>query len=654
MSNAILSAIVKRWLSKIKIAADAKEEQFGKAAREAMRFYAEPHDWYFDESAREVGGLSDSAIANGFKPTVNLVSNMVQVFLPVLYHKNPIRIASPRRCNLDPKLLQIMGAPPEMFAQDDARRQSVSVLLEHYLNYTPNELDLKCESRRALTEALVKGMGLLWTELVVTNGIHVAGSRYESIDNLLLDPDADVSRECKYAVRKRTRPKYEVEEEYGLPRGTLKGTARSTADMAELAIDEDYREESKQANTADLITYYEIYSRMGLGAKLSPQVMLDSFDEQLRDMLDQFGDNVFLAIAPGIDYPLNLPESVLQKEYTSAIEEVTQRIAWPIPLHDDDTNPWPFAAIWFHDVPGRLWPQSHVTPALAFQKAIDWIFRYLMGRVQICSRTFMVTPKELSKTIKEQLLSGSDLCLLEIEAIHAGTLEQICKFLQMPNVTGDIWQVLAAVQHEFEKATGMTELMHGMSSRQMRSAQEANVIQGNLSIRPDDMAGKVEDWMSLAARNEAIVARSMLGESDIAPAFGESYDPQGNMAAFGAYPQIGPYTQLWMALVHQPNIRKAASEYECRIESGTVRKPNLDKMRSDVDESAQVVFPPLLQVYMQTGDPTQANAWLSMYARSRGLPPDTFALADMREQLAMQQQQPMLAQQPPPDMGVAA
>ena len=44
------------------------------------------------------------------------------------------------------------------------------ILLEFYLNYTPTELDLKANSRRAIDEGIIKGMGVLWTELYKPQG----------------------------------------------------------------------------------------------------------------------------------------------------------------------------------------------------------------------------------------------------------------------------------------------------------------------------------------------------------------------------------------------------------------------------------------------------------------------------------------------------
>lgn len=645
----LLSAIAGRWNELLVQAERHKDDEFGKAAREAMRFYSEPHDFYYDEfdaTGGEPGGEKK------FRSTVNLGSNMVQVFLPVLYHRNPTRVVEPRKPQLSPQFLALYqqyqqmagmqpasiqpGLPSFKEVQDQLRAE----LLSFYLNVTPNELNLKQESRQGIVEALLKGRGLLWSEIFDTGGIRMAGSSFGSVDDLLIDPDAPTLREARWIAKKCRRPVREVEQWLGLAPGLLRGSDYSATQLAEQRSNEDAQYDAQTSCTADLLEYYEIYSRIGVGSKLKSSGTPLPGDDQYLGFFDRFGDNVLLIVAPGVKFPLNLPESLETDPSPGIQDEIAQRLAWPIPLYRDTTHPWPCAALDFHYIPGKAWPQAHITPGMGFQKAIDWIFTYMMARIKITCRTFMVVPKDLEDDIKNEILSGKDLTLLEIESSNPGTLEKICQFIQMPNVATDIWTVLSQIQREFEKATGMTDLIYGITDRQMRSAQEANVKQQNLSVRPDDMASQVEDWMALAARNEAIAARLLDDPASIARVFGETYNPQGSPDGLGGWiPQVGPYTRLWFELVHTQDLDRILSECDYRIESGSSKKPSVDKLRGDVDESANIVLPQLTQTYMATGNPTAVNEWLAWYAQSRGLPRDKFQQPDLREQMAMQAQQ---------------
>jgi len=82
-------------------------------------------------------------------------------------------------------------------------------------------------------------------------------------------------------------------------------------------------------------------------------------------------------------------------------------------------------------------------------------------------------------------------------------------------MNGDIWKVIEAVTQNFEKRTGLTELVYGESASSYRSAEEAQLKGSQLQIRPDDMAQKVEDAMTCVARKEALAARWHLSGQDV-------------------------------------------------------------------------------------------------------------------------------------------
>ncbi len=123
--------------------------------------------------------LEMSEAMTNFRVTANLTAEFVQLFGPMLYSRNPVRTVKPRHLvdlpatafglpdsatttpemaqGLDMLTLQA-GAMFEQALQAQAQQaqkdQVVALLLEKYLNYTPNELDLKGESRKAINEAL--------------------------------------------------------------------------------------------------------------------------------------------------------------------------------------------------------------------------------------------------------------------------------------------------------------------------------------------------------------------------------------------------------------------------------------------------------------------------------------------------------------------
>lgn len=689
----VLRSIQKKWMSLIRKAQEDKWDKFGKAAAESMMFYgSDDHSFIFrreyaSSSGLRVKGADDSAGGDGagltFEATANLVSNVVSVFLPVLYHRNPVRTISPRKPNINSDLLaryrqmqiqktlmmasQTMGLDPAMMMQAEQgimnamqqmqmQTEETTVtdklrasLLEWYMNYTPKELNLKDRARDAIIEAIVKGMGLLWVSIDDSGERRVTGLEYDSVDHLFIDPDAERLEDAKWIARRKRRPVWEVEREFGLEPGTIKATDVSVESEAEAECTDEFERafDAQEGKTSDLIVYYEIWSRMGVGQRITGGFDED-LDKSVIDTLEQFGDYAYVVVSPSHEIPLNLPEEVVnQEDQAQAGAEVVERLKWPAEFYKHRSNPWPFAALSFRRVPRKVWPQSYIHPAMGYQKCINWILSFLMARVKITSRAFIVVPRGVEDEIKNAILSGKDLTLLEINSQHAGTMDQLVQFVKMPEENANIWTLLSALKREFEDATGVTELnLSGRSSTQMRSAAEADLKRDVLSVRPDDMANEVDSWMSDAAFLEAIAARSLLTADDVAPVFGEK--PAEGEDGSG----LGEFTRLWVELVQTTDTDRIVSEFEYGVESGSARKPNRAQEIQNIDEGSQLILQQFIQVWTTTGDPTKFNTWIEMWAKSRDFADyEAMFLPDMSEFIQQQQamQMGMMGPQMPPE-----
>jgi len=208
--------------------------------------------------------------------------------------------------------------------------------------------------------------------------------------------------------------------------------------------------------------------------------------------------------------------------------------------------------------------------------------------------------------------------------------------LQFPQVNMDLWRVIEAIERNFEKATGLTELAYGNTGpTQPRSAAEMQVRQGNMSIRPGDMAECVESFMARAARKEAIATRMHVPGQSVARMLGETM-PDGA-------PAPGPLTQAWNMLINTPDPYMAACEMDYTVESGSGRKPNKDKQLADIQDSAQTILPILMGRYQMTGDPTQVNAWFRRWGEAQDM--------DVSEFMLPAQPPPMPPEGPPPEEG---
>ena len=664
--GSLLEPLVKGWIGKITLALEHKKRRFQDDADEALRFFNGPHDFMYDERySRKSGGFrfgggdGEGHPNPSFRMTINKAAEMVQLFGPVLYHKNPVRQVNPRKLPLPPieffgdpadetpimppvtgfggfppgigqpgsptpgsleeALLggqpagQPQGIPPghpgmpappvmtvgmqvlEQYAQiekehnkEDAIDKTRAMLMDYVLNYTPNELGLKDQFRSAIDEALIKGMGCLWTTVEYTkSGGKLIGSFYDTVDNLVIDADMESIDDAQWIAQRCIRPVWKVEKEFNLKPGSLKkGNLESFNSQGSSGTEADY--DRRRGLTNDLMIYWKIYSKMGAGGRMS------GVPEHLKSALEPMGDYCYLVVADNVPWPLNLPEDV-----PMAPEELQQRIEWPTPFWAD--NEWPFTPILFHPIPRQVWPMSHLKPAMGELKFLNWAYSFLAGKIRTTSRDFVACLKGAAEELKDQILHGQDLTFLEIEQMGGNRMiSEVVQFLQHPPMQGDIIMVLRLIESNFEKRTGLSELVYGMSTRQMRSAEEASLKGDQIAIRPDDMSSRVEDAATMIARKEGIANRWHMEPQDVQPILGD----------MGA--------QLWGQLITSQKF-SVVQELEYRIEAGSARKPNKDRDVANLGQAMQTLGPILQGWAMNAGDVNPFNALVTDWAKTLDL-----------------------------------
>lgn len=621
------SGLVNIWLSKIDAAWDKKAERFGKDAADALFFYKGPYDAMYTGAA---GGLQSrffGTAAEGqtasiapptFRMTLNKVAELVQIFGPNLYYKNPQRQVTPRtQVGTSTDLLaDAMGAYPQygqllqMLLQQsvatNAEDKTRALLVEALLNATPDPLDLKTESRQAIDEALIKGMGCCWTHHFQppAAGHWVVGSFYDSCDNLGIDPDATSWKTAKWIFRRWIQPVWEVERKFQLPPGSVKAQMESRNRQAEVAgMGLDGSLARLNGKTCDYCVYYEIFSKTGVGGRLKGAAD-DGFTQSVADSLA--GDYAYLVVCPGTEYPLNIPPAMLDAPGdTASLDKVKQALQWPTPFYVD--GGWPVAPLYFHETPNEVWPVGHITFAMGELKFLNWGYSWLASKIRTTCRDFIALKKALNDEFKQKIMSGEDLTLLEIEQQH-GTISEIVQFLQHPPMNQDIFTILQMIEQKFDERTGLTEIMYGQSGRQYRSAAEAEIKKEQSNIRPDDMANRVEDWQTKIARMEAVSSRWHLKGQDVMPFLGK------------------PGAALWQMLVADAPPQAVMYDLQYRVEAGSIRKPNRSRDAENFNAVLQNLLPLFQQVMTITGNVDPINAILAGWAKTMDMDPALIAL----------------------------
>jgi hypothetical protein len=344
-----------------------------------------------------------------------------------------------------------------------------------------------------------------------------------------------------------------------------------------------------------LVTYWKIWSKTGLGDRLkdTPKELVGAFDGM--------GDNCYIVVCEGVPHPLNMPPSLLEQQtddQTGVPEELFRAVQWPIPFWAE-SNGWPFVPLDFHRKPGYVWPISHIKPGIGELRFLNFAMSFIAQRVATSCETLLGVSKAADQDIKDQILANSEkgFKVVEISETLGRSVNDLISVFQLPEVTPELWRIVEAVAQQFDKRVGLTELAYAMTSSQIRSATEANVKAEQLSVRPDDMANRLEDAMSLIARREAFASRWLLEPKDVEPVIG----PLGAAA--------------WAQHVATLDPSVIAREFDYRIEAGSARKPN-KATRVEQMQAALQTLGPILQGLVPMGIVDPLNSLLTDWAES--------------------------------------
>lgn len=607
-----LRQLVRTWVKKIEAAIKYKKP-FADDAKEAMQFFDGGHNWMWKDSyARGEQGYNSSIAPPAFRMTVSKVFELVDIFGSVIYHRNPVRtVTTAMQPDLPPEAYGLPSDPsmmgPEQMQlmqvaqaemQSRSSREIARQLLDNYLNLTPDKLDLKRQARKFVNEALIKGAGVMWTELVELEGtdgqpVRMVGSFYDTIDNLLIDPDYDNMDDMQWCARRCIRPLEEVAEEYGIEEEDLKKHLDASSEIK--ADNEPRSNRKKKGDTQNLVTYYKIWSKCGIGDRFKDA------PKESKGVFDSLGKNVYLVICEGVDYPLNMPPEVMQEEAdpeTGVPQSLMLRTAWPVPYYVEPQG-WPFTLFAPHPKPGYAWPISHIKPGIGELRMLNWGMSFLASRIATSCETIIAVTKAADQELKDQLLAPSEggFKVIELAELLGRRIEDVISTFQLPQVTRDLWDILNAVAEQFAQRTGLNELMSGTTRAMFRSAAEATIKQENISIRPDNLANELEDAMSTLARREALAVRWLLEPGDVAPVLGP-------MAAIA-----------WEQHVSKRDLAGLTRDFLFRVEAGSARKPNKASRVEQMTLAVQTLGP-ILAPLATSGVVEPFNALMTDWANS--------------------------------------
>lgn len=648
----LLRNLATLWLRQVKHAKQAKAEAFGNTAEELWKFLGASWRELYVQTSTDPEVFKEYQFPGAeqatYKPRINLSGKYVMVMLPYILARIPNRLVTPRRPQLPKGLLDLAnqatiltqqaiesGEQPapvsevvaaiaraaphqaELQLQDEAR----AFLMEWFLNYLPGAYGLMREAKMALIEALVKGRGVLWHEMVEGPTGEIPGSFYDTVDNQFLDGDAKQYRTAGYMIRRREQAIWEIAEKFGITdQAVLRGSRTSRWESAAgdvSANDEDTSSTDGNGNRKrDIGVYYEIWSRVGIGQRFySPGDEIT----RLKDTLEALGPHVYLAVMDGVPYPLNLQPHLLGG--AGGAGALREALAWDLPTYENIDDPWPCSKIDFLPDSESPWAISNLRAALPLQVFIDHLYAFLMGGAARRCKSLVLAAKELEDKLREALATGTDMQIVYTNHKTIAEIRDLLHVVDFTRMNPDLWQLVPLVQEAFEEMTGVSPLLThgGVGPTQPRSATEMTERSQRANSRPDDFADCVEEWHSAIAAKEGQLTRMHVTPTVISPLLGEDlpdeYDPEDEASRVAHHAELGPLSQLWAVLVNTPDEARAAAELSYVVEHSTGRRKNRQKVVEDIQAISQHVVP-LLTWYMNspywTGDTTQVNEYLRM------------------------------------------
>ncbi len=605
----MLKSVVSLWTKQIELCKKAKQRHFGDTAEKLWGFLGRSYEQLYLKKTEDQDRFADPY----YKPRYNLSKQFIDVMIPHVYERKPHRLATPRRPPMPKEILELMPEIEDARFAVDRQDQVRAWLMTWFLNYSSGEFDLDREALTALPEALVKGRGVLWHELIDAPAGLLPASQFMSVDDLLVDADTIRLHEANFIIRRRDVPTWRLEQQTGIPRAKLRSVARNRSHQ-QTAADEATGASAEDRKKGDVCEVWEIFSRMGLGQKFADWPK-EKEAEVMGAALDQLGPHVHLLIMPGLEYPLNLSPAKLQSGTTAEMKEM---LTWPIEFYEEVHNPWPCSVLDFSLNPDNPWAASPLEAGLPMQIFIDHMYAFLMTRIRATSRTLYIVSESLQEEFKTAMERGLDQEMAFYTGKPGAELDELLYVLKYPEVNLDVWKITDMVERAFQRVTGLEPLLGGAEpDRAFRSATEVNVREAHVTNRPNEMKEAVKSWLSAAAAKESQAARLEVHPDTISRIVGEPPGPseEDPEAVYGAL------SKLWLELMYTDDPSEAAADLSFSMEAGVGRRKNKQKQLEDMTQIVQTVGPQMFDYGMVSGDFERHNGIMEMISEALDLSP---------------------------------
>lgn len=634
----ITKPISETWAGLIRRAKEAKQD-FNDRGAQVEQFYsgAPGFMWGSDYRDKFMGGGSTFR-APKFRITFNKAFEYVSVMGPLLFWRMAYRKVKPYQAmqfnpavlsNGAPELDQFMQLVLDKQMSTDARNQLRAQVQERVLNHLPSiqpPNGLIAEASLGVTDALLRGAGFLITEPYAFPGSEktMVGSFNIRCDDVLVDADTRSplwSDAGWIGIRHATRVDA-TERMFNLRPGSLRKYAGLMSSNGQSGRDPrtSSRTEKRQDSTYNVVEWYEVFSKGGLGNGF---IGKNKIDPELEDMI---GDYAYLCVAPKCPWPLNLNARDIESDDVDD-EWIKAALKWPTEYWRD--NRWPISKLSFYDHSNSSpWPEPPLAPAIGEMTVANILISVYVQGAYDNSQQLIGVFEGACKELQSILNPNNSPQVIELNAGVNKSINDVLQFINRPEINGDVPRTIEFLFGLIEQRTGMSQMLYGEGgSTNSRSAAEYQGRQQTVNIRPEYMRKCVGEWMAETASKELFAVYSHMDTDDVAD-------------------MLGPFgTLAWQELVVNEDPEVVLRSSECYVEASDIGRPNHER-DAEMLASMQQYLLPILRGYMaQSGNPEPFNGFLKASGKASNMDVESFMIPppeqNGQQDAAMQQQAQM-------------
>jgi hypothetical protein len=244
---------------------------------------------------------------------------------------------------------------------------------------------------------------------------------------------------------------------------------------------------------------------------------------------------------------------------------------WPLWVWDDPLKLprfFPYFRLWFHEAVNSQSPKGEVSYYLDQQDAINEIASEVRRGRQWAKRNILYNKNSISQNDVEQVLRGDDGTARGVDIPEGTKLQDhIYAFvppgLQMPELFNSDSKFAA-----INRITGVNDSMRGAQFKTNTTNKAVEAYQSNVDIRVDERVDLIEDFIGDIAWNIAMLCMMNWTADDVKPLIGE---------------------ELGDAWIQVTDNRDFDTMFHCRVEGGSIGKPNSREKKEQAAQLSQVM-----------------------------------------------------------------